>query len=535
MRLIRKYLCDVLVVGSGIAGISAALEAAEIGCSVIITSSANMFSGSSFYPGTWGLGLIGPEDDDDCQDLMDSILKIGCGVADPTMVRTFVKGIRPAIDKVRQMGVNLRRANKSNQSEYIPCFDHKHRDWNGIEFTSAKEVFSRRMEQLRVRTLPHCELIELAKDDDHICGAVMSEDRVPIYVGCKALVLATGGYGGLFKYHLCTNDITGVGHALALKSGCRLVNMEFMQMMPGYINPAPKTIYNEKVFRFTEFQYDDGNSLFPNDSYWHELLKVRSTHGPFTSRLPSKEIDFRLFDAFLANEQGVRASYSEQIRENPPEFVKTYFDWLKESKHLTMNDSIQLGIFAHAANGGILITPEAATDIPGLFACGEGTGGMHGADRIGGLSTANGLVFGGIAGRSAALYSNNHPIPQSWEFNNWSISNVSHMTDELQRIMFQSGMVIRSGEGLQKALSNIEMMENELKKDPEDNIAIISESRRIEAQFLTAKSILKASLIREESRGSHYRSDFPSSNQNMARSIIISYQKGDLTAHFKED
>lgn len=535
MRLIRKYLCDILVVGSGIAGISAALEAAEMGRSVIIASSASMFSGSSFYPGTWGLGLIGPVDDDDRQDLMDSIMEIGCGMADPIMVRTFVNGIRPAIDKVRRMGVQLRRANQSDQKEYIPCFDHKHRDWNGIEFASAKEVFSRRMEELGVRTLPHCELLELAKADGRVCGAVMSEDGIPIYVGCKALVLATGGYGGLFKYHLCTNDITGVGQALALKSGCRLVNMEFMQMMPGYIKPAPKTIYNEKVFRFTNFQYSNGTRLFPDDPHWRELLELRSTHGPFTSRLPSKEIDLRLFDAFLEDEQGVRATYSEEMRRRPPEFVKTYFDWLKQSKHLTMDDSIQLGIFAHAANGGILITPEAATDVPGLFACGEGTGGMHGADRIGGLSTANGLVFGGIAGRSAAVFSNNQPVPESWEFNNWSSSNAEHMMEDLQTDMFRNGMIKRSSESLLLALSHIEQMEHALTKESTDISNQVSTSRRIEAQFLTAKSILKASLLRRESRGSHYRTDFPSAGQAMAKPIVISYQNGALTAYFKED
>ena len=113
-------------------------------------------------------------------------------------------------------------------------------------------------------------------------------------------------------------------------------------------------------------------------------------------------MDLALFRAFLEDERGVEVTYSDALRKAPPEFINTYFDWLREAKGLTMDDPIHIGVFAHAANGGVRIDPEAFTGVPGLFACGEVTGGMHGADRIGGLSTANGLVFGGKAGRSAA-------------------------------------------------------------------------------------------------------------------------------------
>ena len=109
-------------------------------------------------------------------------------------------------------------------------------------------------------------------------------------------------------------------------------------------------------------------------------------------------MDFALFRAFLEDERGVEVTYSDALRRDPPEFVTTYFDWLRQAKGLTVDDPIHIGVFAHAANGGIRIDPNAFTGVPGLFACGEVTGGMHGADRIGGLSTANGLVFGGRAG-----------------------------------------------------------------------------------------------------------------------------------------
>ena len=107
MRLKYSRHCDVLVVGSGIAGIMAALAAAVAGRSVILASSGPVFSGSSFYPGTWGLGLIGPENEADQEDLVQSILEVGCGMADEAMVRAFVEGIAPAIEGVKAMGVQL--------------------------------------------------------------------------------------------------------------------------------------------------------------------------------------------------------------------------------------------------------------------------------------------------------------------------------------------------------------------------------------------------------------------------------------------
>jgi L-aspartate oxidase len=177
MRLKKTRSCDVLVVGSGIAGISAALKAAESGCSVILACKGQLFSGSSFYPGTWGLGLIGPADQRDEEDLVESIRQIGCNMTDPEMVRTFVTGIHPAIDRVRRMGVKLRRADNSAQKEFIPCFDHKHRDWNGIEFDSAREVFGQQLAQRKVELLPKCEVLQLIKDADRVCGAVLAQEN----------------------------------------------------------------------------------------------------------------------------------------------------------------------------------------------------------------------------------------------------------------------------------------------------------------------------------------------------------------------
>lgn len=535
MRLTCTHSCDVLVLGSGIAGITAALTAAEAGRSVILACKGKLFSGSSFYPGTWGLGLIGPADESDEADLAATIEAVGCGMADPAMVRAFVAGIHPAIEQVRSMGVKLRRADNGGQKEYIPCFDHKHRDWNGIEFDSAREIFSRRLKELSVTVLPGCEALELVQTDRRVCGAVVAQGGSLCYLGCKALVLATGGYGGLFKYHLCTADVEGVGQSLALDAGCRLVNMEFMQMMPGYISPAYQTIFNEKTFRFTRLRCPDGRPLLNEAA--KELLTQRSTHGPFTSRLPSKAVDLALFRAFLKDERGVEATYTEEMRSDPPEFVKTYFDWLQEARGLTMEDPIHIGIFAHAANGGIKTDPNAFTGVPGLFAAGEVTGGMHGADRIGGLSTANGLVFGGKAGRSAAEACAGTPEPpDEYLFHAASSGNVPEVLSTLQEAMFRNAMVIRGEEGLSAALGTVERLSANLSLCPSADVRAIAQTRRLTGRLHTAEAILKAALLRRESRGAHYRADYPEADPAQSSPIIVSQDSGAIRARFtKED
>ena len=336
--------------GAGIAGIMAAIEASNNGQKVIISSSSNIFSGSSFYPGTWGLGLIGPEDENDEEDLAKTIKEVGCNVVDEELVETFVKNINPIMELLNEMGDKLKEANNSGEKEFIPCFDHKNRNWNGILFESAKKVLDHKLKSNEVLEYPFSEVIEIVKEDNKIIGVILINSLNKLeFIKCKALVIASGGIGGLFKYRLNTTDITGMGQALALKVGCNLINIEFMQMMPGYIKPCPKTIFNEKTFKYIEAKNEDGEDVFKGIENLREKLEKRSTYGPFTSRLDSKDIDYAIFKEFMKNKNGVTVRYKDSLKNNMPEFIEVYFKWLKENKHLTPDDEINIGIFFHAA------------------------------------------------------------------------------------------------------------------------------------------------------------------------------------------
>ena len=518
---------DVLVIGSGIAGINAAVNAAEAGSKAAILSKGKLFSGSSFYPGTWGLGLIGPENEEDIPDLEESIKTVGSGMATEEIVGAFISGIPDALRQIRKRGVKLRTANQKDQREFIPCFDRKHRDWNGLEFESVREVFGNLIKELGISVIEGSEALSLVKHDGKISGVVFFDGSGLKYASAKAVVLASGGYGSLFRYHLCTEDVIGSGQALALNAGCRLINMEFMQMMPGYIYPAPKTVFNEKTFRFTDIRRKDGEPVLKDDRA-SEILDIRSGHGPFTSRLSSKTVDIEIFKEFMQDpDYGVEISYTDELREAPPEFVTTYFDWLYKSKGLTLNDAIHVGIFAHAANGGIMIGSDTSTGVRGLFAAGEVTGGMHGADRIGGLSTANGLVFGQKAGAAASSYAKGveyDMTPASLPVS--SCNNEPELVSRLQDTMFKNAMVIRSQSGLTEALQEISDIGKSIRPGDDNSPGDIAAFYRMQLRLTTAECIVRAALARKESRGSHYRIDYPSQNKEYDKPFVLCKQGG---------
>lgn len=504
---------DVLVIGSGIAGLCAAIEAARTGATVTVACAGKTMSGSSFFPGTWGLGLIGPVDEDDEQDLIDTIQTVGGGVADPELVQTFVHGIPQAITWLEQdLGVELQRpqsAESAQQKQFIPCFDHKTRMWRGLTRKPLEDALTTRIESLGIRLLPRHELIDLVEDTDgKIVGATLydrtNERLVPMAV--KATIIAAGGTGGLFERSLTSADVLSSSQAIALAHGASLTNIEFMQMMPGFIEPKRNLVFNEKTWRYVKFD----QPLDIADDKLDNLLEKRSGYGPFTSRLTSRAIDLAIDQA---GDEGLALHY-DFPREDVPEFVQTFATWLQDEHGIAPTDEMCVAMYAHAANGGIRIDKTAYTGVEGLYACGEATGGMHGADRIGGLSSANGIVFGRIAGASAAQTALNAPktaarmdtaLPQ----HGIAATDAERLTRSLKHTMSTYCMINRTETGLSKALHELEGLKTEAttlstQKAQDSEVAALA---RLQSQIQLATEMVKAMRKRTESLGSHYRSN----------------------------
>lgn len=541
MKLNAEVETDVLVMGAGLAGIMAAITAAEAGASVCITSSTKICSGSSFYPGTWGFGMIGPENREDEQDLIDTIVSVGEQMADLELVKTLVSHISESIEYLEKTGLQLKQAENRGEKEFIPCFDHKNRHWNGIIQGDAKAVLLKRLHELGIRLMPDTEILQLVKTEEGVRGAVALNQEGPVFLSAGSVVIASGGMGGIFEYRLNTSDITGMGQYLALEAGAKLVNLEFFQMMPGYIRPAPKTIYNEKVFCYSLFQDSEtGFSVFRglDEEQVKEALEKHSFHGPYTTRLSSRIIDERIFQSFLENRNGVKVTYREEIWENQPEFVKTYFDWLWEQKVLTVRDPIWIGIFAHASNGGIMINSRAETGVEGLYACGEATGGMHGADRLGGLSTVNGLVFGRIAGAEAAVHGKNRERLVETEAKLVVVPEAKNYLEKIQSVNTAAAMIQRDRKRAEDGLVTLDEIEKlaaesfyEMSEQAE-LCKKIRETSHLFAALVLTRGLLSAILLREESRGAHNRLDFPEKNPDMCHMIVNIREEGVLKTTF---
>ena len=246
------------------------------------------------------------------------------------------------------------------------------------------------------------------------------------------------------------------------------------------------------------------------DDKLDDLLEQRSGYGPFTSRLASRAIDLVIDQAGV---EGLALHY-DFPREDVPEFVQTFATWLQDEHGIAPTDEMRVAMYAHAANGGIKIDKTAHTGVEGLYACGEATGGMHGADRIGGLSSANGIVFGRIAGASAALAAQNAPevAPKAdIDLPHYGIAttDAERLTHGLKHTMSTYCMINRTETGLSEALQQLESLQDKamaLSKPHADDREIAALAR-LQSQIQLSMEMVKAMRKRTESLGSHYRAN----------------------------
>lgn len=240
-----------------------------------------------------------------------------------------------------------------------------------------------------------CELLDITMDGGCARGALFFDRSVKRFraVSCGAIVLAGGGVAGLYKRSLSASGNSATVQAIAARCGARLVNLEFMQVMPGLVAPRRNIVFNEKAFRFARAWDASGEPIA------RDVLEARSEHGPFSCERAGAPLDFAME---ACGDEGMEIAC--EVGDGSPEFVRTFSEWLERECGVSASAPARIAAYAHASNGGIAIDEHGSCGVPGLFAAGECTGGMHGADRIGGLASANALVFGRRAGVAAAKF-----------------------------------------------------------------------------------------------------------------------------------
>lgn len=376
-----------------------------------------------------------------------------------------------------------------------------------------------------------------------ICGALFFDTNTNsfVYIKATSIVMATGGFTSIFKRSLSARAGAGNIHAVLLSHGLCMSNLEFMQIVPAFHSNHAPIICNRNMFKWAEF-YADDTLIHPQHTGDKDLLEHRSQYSPFTSRLSSKSFDIQL--AYQSFNHQLSLLYT-RLPNRLPQSVLTYINMLKASK-LSMHKRLHFDLYAYTSNGGVVIDSHALArtacnqNIQGLFAAGEITAGMQGADRLGAMSSTSCIVFGQISGFEAATYAraqqahkplkqtNTHDIyidthsdtlyAAQAQLSLCASAQAAHVEETLHMLMTRQCFLIKDAPSCKRVLSSITYLHKVLAstKEPTTQYRDVMYTLAVQQQLIIAKMFILASLKRNESRGSFYRSDFPKRSSSMA-------------------
>jgi L-aspartate oxidase len=497
---------DVIVIGSGIAGLTAALSARAKGLSVLLLTKDVLSTSSTSWAQGGIAAALGPGDSPD-QHFQDT-LEAGAGLCDQDSVKILVQEGPAAVRRLINLGATFDLDSSGNVALTREGGHRRHRiahaggDATGAEISRA--LVAKVLADPKVRIFEHALVLDLLKDKfERVCGVtlhVMGKGRID-GVGAalaRAVILATGGLGAVFEQTTNPLVATGDGVALALRAGTTVADLEFVQFHPTVLWVGPDS---------------RGSQPLISEAVRGEGAILRNINGEaFMSKIhPMKD---------LAPRDVVAHAVHEEIIKSGKPFV--YLDGTKLGKDIWLNrfpnillSCQEIGIdplvemipvvpAAHYASGGVISDMTGRTDIPGLFAVGEcASTGVHGANRLASNSLLEGLVVAErIAQHLIDLPAQSEPL----------IDNIpSNLIDgkarkEITATTTKGAGAVRNSQGLQQTINNLAQLATKTTN--------LASTQSWEAtNLLTVSSFLSnAALRREESRGSHWRTDFPARN-----------------------
>jgi fumarate reductase (CoM/CoB) subunit A len=522
----HTFNVDVLVIGAGGAGTRAAIQAANLGGNVILIDKSLIgYSGASgIHPGFVFAGAITPEDSPDSH-FFDT-LRSSRYISNQKLVRILVNEAKESILEMERYGALYARDSKG-KIQPVQFGGHSHPRTVGVSllWMMTYEAISK-----GVKALEDFIITKLLTCEGNVVGACGIDLRTGEFhvFRAKSTILATGGCGQLYGWGTTqarsTNpvELTGDGYALGYEAGAELVDMEFIQFILGLLHPPQFT-----GVIAAEAAHKDG--IFDSDgTFWMKNIPLEK----FTRAGVIKEVVKKIREGKTSPHGGVWYDPHDMfslISRQPVLFGSIYRMWRKAGYDVP-NEAIELYPTMHHCMGGLVINERAETTLPGLYACGEVTGGIHGANRLGSNAHTEMIVFGKIAGTYAMNRAREINYPEiDWsqvEEEHERIFNILNnkprnperpfiVRRKLQEIMWSKASFLKSDKELEMAINEI----REIRKESLRHL-FVSEKTKIynyellEAlelfnMMLTAEIILNASLLRKESRGCFLKIDYP--------------------------
>jgi len=529
---------DFIVIGSGIAGLSFALRAAEHGSVAVVTKAGAAKTNTAWAQG--GIACVRSDDDSFEQHVADT-MDAGAGLCPEDVVRNIVSQGPPAIDELIAWGVEFDRK-KNEEGESVLALGREgghtrrrvlhHKDTTGREI--EEKLLAAAGAKENITLLEHhfaIDLITTAKlglpGDSRCVGIyVLDEERGEVItLRSDRVVLCTGGSGRVYLYTTNPDIASGDGVAMAWRAGCDIANMEFVQFHPTCLYH-----HERKSFLITEAMRGEGAELIDKEG-----RRFMLDYDPRGSLAP-RDIVARAIDREIKKTGGPCVFLD--ITHKPADFIRSRFPNIHETCLSVDIDITRQPIpvvpAAHYQCGGVRTDVRGATSLPGLWAVGEvACTGLHGANRLASNSLLEGLVVSRAALEDCLESTPLHQTTEALRVPEWESGDVTdvdelvviyHNWDEIRRLMWDYVSIVRTTKRLQRAATRLENLRREV-QEFYWNFRVTTELLELRNLVEVASIIVESAARREESRGLHYTLDHPErDDKKWKRNTILSFR-----------